>query len=227
MSIFKHVKSGKRFLFIHIPRTSGRFIEQNLEAQGWKWEPIDKNIKLTRRENLDGPNGMYDSVEGTEIAHFHKKLYEKYLDGENIPHISIIRNPIDRFISASIFLTRYYHNLYDKSYEEIQEEAENFFSSSLSFQQIDPRFPESVSWYRPQIDFISDKTHIWKFENGMGNKFSKWISDIVGVDIKMDPNLKSWADFPSKQLKKTNALIANLKIFYKKDFSKFYQNLDE
>ena len=219
MAIFRHVESGKRFLFIHIPRTAGRFVEHNLQAQGWE-QDIDENIELTRQENPTTV-GMYDSVEGIEIAHFHKEYYEKYLDVKDIPHVSIIRNPIDRFISASIYLTKLYE-------DDIQEQIENptLFSSLL----YNFPFPESDSWWRPQIDFLTDKTHIWRFEDGIGDEFSSWISGIVGVDIKMDKDLKYLKhpkmreDSPDSRLKKTDALIDNLKVFYRKDFSKFYQD---
>ena len=223
MAIFKHVESGKRFLFIHIPRTAGRFIELNLKAGGWEWENVNENIKLTRLSNLNGPSAMYDSVEGIEIAHFHKELYEKYLDVKDIPHITIIRNPIDRFMSASLWLTRHRH--------ATQEQIENSFSSALSSLLDDPNFPESVNWFRSQIDFISDKTHIWKFEDGIGDKFSNWISNIVGVNIKMNPNLQYWVSddmtFWANKLKKTDTLVKSIKTFYKKDISKFYKDIDE
>ena len=208
MSTFKHVESGKRFLFIHIPRTAGRFVEWNLESQGWVWD--DKNV-------IDK---MYKSVEGIELAHFHRDFYEKYLDVKDIPHVSIVRNPIDKFISASIWLTRLYG-------DDIQESMED----PMMFSSMIYNFPasESLNWYRPQVDFISDKTHVWKFEDGIGDEFSTWISGIVGVDIKMDKDLKYLKhpkmreDSVESRLKKTDALIDNLKIFYRKDFSTFYQ----
>ena len=222
MGIFKHTKSGKRFFFIHIPRTAGRFIEETLKTQGWEYEVPQKNITLTRLETLNVPGGMYDSVEGIEIAHFHKELYEKYLDIKDIPHVSIIRDPIDRFISASRFLTRYYKTFFNKNDEEIQEYIENSFKSSLYTQQEDPRFPESINWYRAQIDFISDKTNIWRFEDGLGNEFSKWISNIVGINIKTDPHLKYHSDYPAYTLRRTEKLVKCVKNFYKKDIFKFY-----
>ena len=199
MATFKHVESGKRFLFVHIPRTAGRFVEWNLEAQGWVWD--DKNV-------IDK---MYKSVEGIELAHFHREFYEKYLDVKDIPHISIVRNPIDRFISASIWLTRLYG-------DDIQESMED----PMMFSSMIYNFPasESLNWYRPQVDFISDKTHVWKFEDGIGDEFSRWISGIVGVDIKMDKDLKYLKhprmreDSVESRLKKTDALIHNLSIFY-------------
>jgi len=209
MATFKHVESGKRFLFVHIPRTAGRFVEWNLEAQGWVWD--DKNV-------IDK---MYKSVEGIELAHFHREFYEKYLDVKDISHISIVRNPIDRFISASIWLTRLYG-------DDIQESMED----PMMFSSMIYNFPasESLNWYRPQVDFISDKTHVWKFEDGIGDEFSRWISGIVGVDIKMDKDLKYLKhprmreDSVESRLKKTDALIHNLSIFYRKDFFKFYQD---
>jgi len=223
MSVFKHVESGKRFFFIHIPRTAGRFIELNLKAEGWEWENVNEDIKLTRLLNLNGPPAMYDSVEGIEIAHFHKELYKNYFDIKDIPHIAIIRNPIDRFISSSVWLNRHRH--------ATQQQIENSFSSALSSLLDDPNFPESINWFRSQIDFISDKTHIWKFEDGIGNKFSNWISNIVDVNIKMNPTLHYWASddsiFWANKFKKTDTLVNNIKTFYKKDISKFYKEIDE
>ena len=83
----------KRFHFIHIPRTAGRFVESVIE---------DNNFKLE--------NDLSDEIEGVERLHLHRDLYEKYLDIKGITNIAIIRNPIDRFFSCSIFLKRMYGN---------------------------------------------------------------------------------------------------------------------
>ena len=97
MSTFRHEPSGKRFLFVHIPRTAGRFFEQNLlNVNNFVW---DDKVDIDRQ---------YKSIDGVELAHFHREYYEKYLDVEGIPHITIVRNPIERFISCSIFLTELY-----------------------------------------------------------------------------------------------------------------------
>ena len=81
MSTFMHEPSGKRFLFVHIPRTAGRFFEQNLlNANNFVW---DDKVDIDRQ---------YKSIDGVELAHFHREYYEKYLDVEDIPHVSIIRS---------------------------------------------------------------------------------------------------------------------------------------
>ena len=50
----------KRFHFIHIPRTAGRFVESVIE---------DNNFKLE--------NDLSDEIEGVERLHLHRDLYEK------------------------------------------------------------------------------------------------------------------------------------------------------
>ena len=100
MPSFRHKPSGKRFFFAHIPRTAGRYVEANILGNDnqiewdddWEGLGIGKNVM-----------NMYKKV---ELAHFHNEYYEKYLDVEGIPHFSIVRNPFDRFIGASIYLKR-------------------------------------------------------------------------------------------------------------------------
>ena len=47
----------KRFLFVHIPRTAGRFLEENFVENGFEAEQI-----------------IWKSVDGIEVAHFHNEL---------------------------------------------------------------------------------------------------------------------------------------------------------
>jgi hypothetical protein len=207
MSTFKHLETGKRFLFAHIPRTGGRFVEENLKAQGWVWDDSD----VVNRQY------QYESVDGVEIAHFHREYYEKYLNVKDIPHVCIIRNPIDRFISASIYIKLVYG-------DDIQELMEDpmYFHSMLE------NYPctESVNWYRSQLDFLSDKTHVWRFEDGLGENFSSWLSDIVGVDIKMDQSIKySKQDYETNKLDKTPALLDNIRTLYRKEIGQLYPEL--
>ena len=88
MPVYRHnivsFPETKRFHFIHIPRTAGRFFEQNLlKVNNFVW---DDKVNIDRQ---------YKSIDGVELAHFHREYYEKYLDVEGIPHITIVRNPID------------------------------------------------------------------------------------------------------------------------------------
>ena len=191
----------KRFLFIHIPRTAGRFLEENFVENGFEAEQI-----------------IWKSVDGIEIAHFHNELYLKHFDDlSNIPHFTIVRNPIDRFMSCSIFLTRMYG-------DDIQEAMEDpmMFGSMLQ------NFPlsQAVNWFRPQMDFITDDTNIWKFEDGFGSDFDEWLSGVLGVEYKTKsvPYDKLDTD-ETKKLEKTAKLVNNITALYRKDIEQLYPEL--
>ena len=208
MATYKHT-SGKRFLFVHIPRTGGRFIEVNLEKNGWEVEPIDQ---------YGIPHYQHSFIEDCEIAHFHRDLYEKYCDIEGIEQIAVVRNPIDKFFSASTYLITVYG-------KEIQEKLEDY-GEMVS---IIENFPmsETLSWWRPQVDFITDTTHIWKFEDGLGTDFGDWVSDKLGVPFEID----KYANYAmnryegSLKLDRTPKLIDNICKFWREDIEQFYPEL--
>ena len=191
----------KRFLFVHIPRTAGRFLEENFKENGFEAEQI-----------------LWKSVDGIEIAHFHNELYLKHFDDlGSIPHFTIVRNPIDRFISCSIFLSRMYG-------EDIQEAMEDpiMFGSMLQ------NFPltQAVNWFRPQMDFITDDTNIWKFEDGFGSDFDEWMSEILGVEYKTkDVPYNELSTNETKKLEKTAKLVNNITGLYRKDIEQLYPEL--
>ena len=202
MPTYRHQPTGKRFLFVHIPRTAGRFFEANLKTNNFIVEQ----------------DSIWDTVDEVEVAHFHRPLYEKHFDIEGIPHLSIIRNPIDRFFSASIYLKRMYGS-------DIQESMEDpgMFSSMLQ------NFPlvEAVNWYRLQVDFLSQKTQVWKLEDRLTSSFAEWVSDHVGVPFKVDAFTEYRTDIDEgvNKLERTDALIKNVKQFCKKDIEQLYPEL--
>ena len=208
MATYKH-SSGKRFLFVHIPRTGGRFIEVNLEKNGWEVEPIDQ---------YGIPHYQHSFIEDCEIAHFHRDLYEKYCDIEGIEQIAVVRNPIDKFFSASTYLITVYG-------KEIQEKLEDY-DEMVS---IIENFPmsETLSWWRPQVDFVTDTTHIWKFENGLGTDFGSWLGEKLGVPFEID----KYANYAmnryegSFKLDRTPKLIDNICKFWREDIEQFYPEL--
>ena len=208
MATYKH-SSGKRFLFVHIPRTGGRFIEVNLEKNGWEVEPIDQ---------YGIPHYQHSFIEDCEIAHFHRDLYEKYCDIEGIEQIAVVRNPIDKFFSASTYLITVYG-------KEIQEKLEDY-DQMVS---IIENFPmsETLSWWRPQVDFVTDTTHIWKFEDGLGTNFGDWVSEKLGVPFEID----KYANYAmnryegSLKLDRTPKLIDNICKFWREDIEQFYPEL--
>ena len=198
MPVYRQDK--KRFHFIHIPRTAGRFVESVIE---------DNNFKLE--------NDLSDEIEGVERLHLHRDLYEKYLDIKGITNIAIIRNPIDRFFSCSIFLKRMYGN-------DIQEAMED----PIMFSMMLKNFPltQAVNWFRPLSDFITEDTYIWKFENGFKDEFEEWISDVLNFPFTVrDVPYEKLSTDETNKLNKSDRLIENIKQFWREDIEQFYPEL--
>ena len=83
---------------------------------------------------------------------------------------------------------------------------------------VDPSF--SANWFRSQVDFMNDKTKIWKYENGFGKDFCNWISDTVSFPFNIK-SLDYTKVYVKDKFKKTKTLIDNIRKFYKKDFEVF------
>ena len=207
MATYKH-KSGKRFLFVHIPRTGGRFIEVNLEKNGWEVEPIDY---------YGIPHYQHSFIDDCEIAHFHRELYEKHCEIEGLEQIAVIRNPIDKFFSASTYLVTVYG-------QEVKERLEDY-DEMVS---IIKNFPmaETLSWWKPQVEFLTEKTHLWKFEKGLGTDFGDWVSDKLGVPFEIDPYMNyATNDYEGFKLDKSDKLIQNIRKFCSQDIEQLYPEL--
>ena len=207
MPTFVHKETGKKIFFAHIPRTAGRFVEANLLKNGFDWGD----------SHLDTGLGVMSVVNNIEIAHYHRKYYQKYLNvEEDTLQFSIVRNPLTRFISGSIYLKRTYGN-------DIQSQMEDPMLFGSMIQNLP--FEGSWNWYRPQVDFLSNQTHVWKFENKIGDEFAAWLSDIIGINLKFDDNV----EYPKShdegnKLKMSPALEVNIRGAYNKDFEVLYQN---
>jgi hypothetical protein len=207
MPTFVHKETGKKVFFAHIPRTAGRFVEANLLANGFDWGD----------SHLDTGLGVMSVVNGVEIAHYHREYYQEYLNVENIPHFSIVRSPITRFISGSLYLKRTYG-------EDIQSIMEDPIMFSSMIQNLP--FKESWNWYRPQVDFLTNKTHVWKFEDKIGDEFVSWLSGIIELDLKFDDNIAyPKSSDEGNKLKKSPQLELNIRSAYKKDFEVLYKNV--
>ena len=171
--------------------------------------------------NLDTGLGVMTMKYGSEIAHWHREIYEEHLDVKDIPNFSIIRNPFDKFISGSVYLKR----LYGDDCQELFEDENLFYSMLANIPTLDSNF--SANWFKPQADFMTDRTHIWKYEDGMGENFVSWLSGIMGVDLEFDEDI----EYPKSRdegnkLKKTPKLIHNLRQLYRKDIELYYPELE-
>ena len=208
MPTYKHLFNNKRTLVIHIPRTAGRFVDA-----------LFKSNKFT-------PEGTYGIVE----SHYHKELYEEHLNVKGIPYIAVVRNPIDRFVSSSMFLKRKYGD----AVGIIMENPDDFnmivdtywvdhnLEDVLSDREVDG----AVNWFRPQSDYITDETYVWKFEDGFGDAFGNWVSNVLEIPFEIKdvpyPRLKGIDE--GDKLVVSERLKENIRNYYYEDFKRFYPN---
>ena len=76
--------------------------------------------------------------------------------------------------------------MYGPDIQEAMENQSQFFSMLKDFP-----IPEAINWYRPQVDFLSERTHIWRYEDGLRKPFADWVSDILGIPF----TINAWADY--------------------------------
>ena len=106
--------------------------------------------------------------------------------------------------------------------EQVMEEHQSFVSTLKAMIW---HYPESANWFRSQVDFVTDKTHVWKFENGFGDNFTNWLSGIVGVDLTFDKEVQ----YPKQRdegnkFNLTSKHIDNIRDYYSEDFTEFYSD---
>jgi hypothetical protein len=211
-SMLIHNKLIKSFVyFIHIPRTGGRFINSIFLN--------DKNY-ITSFKNYDS---FYKNRVIPHLTYPHYLDLDKFfinynnLDGFNIKsieHFTVVRNPFCKFKSSiKAFLTceKDLSNIIDLSKNELQ-----FFINEINSNTND-------NWFISQSSFISSQTKIWKYENGIGVDFVKWIKKEFNFDIKNTNAgyLKKCYDSTNLDLDSLEKIRPIIKEIYKEDFIKF------
>lgn len=158
-----YYSGDKKIFHIHIPRTAGRYI---------------KEIFISNFYEVTFANYSYRFY-GIEIPHLHYPLYNFLEDVEDSPHFAIVRNPYDRFKSHIKKIIKANH--FDKTIVESMKDK-NFLRSFLDNEKYKSMYQSNV--LRNQIEFISPKTKIYKFENGFGINYIDWMNENFNLNLK-------------------------------------------
>tara|TARA_R110002020_G_scaffold31431_2_gene97962 strand:- start:1092 stop:1736 length:645 start_codon:yes stop_codon:yes gene_type:complete len=210
--IFHHTKTHKRFFFIHIPRTAGRFLIENFKENGYKIED-HLTKRILKEEEIN--NYLCECHDKIENGHAHYSHYKKWKNIKDLPFITIVRDPIDKFFSSSFPLSK----KYNQSYLESWTNFERIFSIQTKYKS---------SWWLPQHEFISPHTQVWKYEKGFDKAFCEWISSILSSDFTIKIKTYAKSNYDQSTFKRTNALVANIKKFYHQDFQRlaYFKGVD-
>ena len=172
---------NKNIYFVHIPRTGGRYVHRLLAENGHQ-----VSVDFTSR------------FKGKEVPHLTYPEYEIYLNFLNCTKFTIVRNPLNRFISAiSNDVT-----MNDKTLEKILLNQESFNDYS--------------NWYSPQINFLNKDLKIYRFEDSLGPTFNKWLEDNLNLKIKKEfHNNYDYSENLVSLTEKQKELVKN---YYYKDY---------
>jgi len=206
MGIFK--QDNNKCYFIHIPRTGGRYISQLFEFNEVECSYHKINEYQAR---------------GIDSTHLHYPLYNHFLKVKDIPHITIVRNPLDKFYSCiknMHFIHKIDYNKFMTSWDKFYD----FVTIQIEIQSY------HNNWFLPQHKFISNKTHIWKYENGFGKNFVEWIFEKTKIKLTNIDDIK-YDEFAGEFQKNNKSYRLNkniekyVQIFYKQDYELFDYDL--
>ena len=194
-------KDDLNFYFVHIPRTGGEYVKTLLTSNEFK-----SNFNCFPR--------VY--YKGVEIMHLHESLLLDFNIYKNSKKFTIVRNPLSRFISAA----NIDFNL--NSYLKWKLNTVDNVLDYITFQKNGDS--SRNNWFRSQYEFISKDCSVWKFEDGFGKNFQKFLLNKLNIPLH---NLNiNWKN-PYKNI---NLINFNLEIIqkavsiaYKIDYDKFYR----
>jgi hypothetical protein len=193
----------KKIFFIHIPRTAGRYIRE---------------LFLKNEYGVSHADWFADQQKcGIEIPHLHYPLYD-LLPIKDLPIFAVIRNPFDR-IKKSLAT-----QLMGPSWGPDLKKEENFYTCIEEHRKYDSYHN---NWYRPQCEFLSPNTKLWKFDWGFKDQFCKWLNEtfnlnVAHIKINYDKiSVEDTLSIPSHIEKDLEDLKPFVKKYYHQDYKLF------
>ena len=198
----------QNLLFIHIPKTGGTVIENNIKKKYKQTLYSGVTNKL-----LDNPYNKKSLQHQfyTTIYKFKKKLDVNF---DNIKIFSIVRNPYDRIISDL-----FWNKLIKKHFTA--EQVYNVIKNNYLYRD------DLDNHNKPQYKFIVDENselikNIKIFRTETLNESNDDLSKFVGfnINIRKEGINKDYSNYLNKNS------ISLINIFYKKDFELFNYKLE-
>ena len=151
---------------------------------------------------------------GITGPHLHYPLYNEYFDVKDMIHFTIARNPFDRFKSTLKGA------LQDESLDFIFKKG--FYNGMKKLRDSEPGYKNN--WFRPQHEFVSKTTNIWRLEDGLGDNFRKWMLEKFNVETKDNIKIGDYSKDAYDKVEVPDSVDKYkpcVKKYYKKDFERF------
>lgn len=241
MALFQ--AKNKSIYHIHIPRTGGKYISelihQNNFDQSFESQIVYPNTNdLTLDENIELEENGYQiyglEYKGVSITHLHYPLYNEISDEiKKAEKFAIVRDPYDRFASSLGATCLRTENGYNWQMVCDDLKDKDYFFKFMDLMKNYSEYKNNC--FRPQVEFVDKKTKIYKFEDGLGENFTKWFEENFSIKIRdkntegedlIDPNSLTF-EHEKKKLQiqddvKIDPIIKEyVREFYAKDYETF------
>ena len=186
---------NRNIYFVHIPRTAGRFIRNTLIQNG-------HNVIQY---------GSYEShYRGKETLHLTYPEYHDFLNNYALKKFSVVREPVDRFIS-----------MITKNWMFNKEKIDKMFRSQEDFDQTisNEILNNPSNFFVPQVNFVDYNTKIWKFEDNFKDEFVEWM--MYNFNIKIDKLGSSDEGVEMNKIILNKEKIKYIQNYYYKDYKLF------
>jgi hypothetical protein len=138
-------------------------------------------------------------------------------DVENSKQFAIVRDPFTRFASsAHCMINEWYSDMEDQVISSL--ETEEGLKHFIEYHAITKRY--NSNWMRPQNEFLSDKTLVYKFEDGLTKNFITWFNENFNdnVEIKEYSYYGDPAELKENKIKENKKIESLIKNYYFEDY---------
>lgn len=209
--------------YLHIPRTAGRYTTNLLTNNGYEYV-----------NNFPGSGHRSIYWKGKELLHLNLKE-EKDLAAlckRKLPEkrFTVIRNPVDKFISFSAMYYSFirllgvgWKEMEDpNTFKEIMENVGFIGGKEGQVQEMFFGFRnmENNSCL-DQRKFIDDTVKVWKFENGLGKNFVEWLNDEMKLDVKSIEVSYPMRSFDQHESEFSDALLSTISNYFDDEMKYF------
>ena len=193
-------KGESELFFVHIPRSGGRYI----------------NYLFKDLNGYDSWYGMANKFyKGVEQMHLHLKLLKELPEYISSPKFTVVRNPVDRFISMMTADFSLHNHLNKKLIVSDLKVFKIYLKDTPIYRAY------FTNWFKPQYEFIGKDCKIWRYEDGFGKSFHDFLYKEFNIVLKVKKQkIIAPTKFDNnKTLKLKPEFIKEVKKFYRKDYT--------
>jgi len=147
--------------------------------------------------------------------HLHLKLLKELPEYKSSPKFTVVRNPVDRFISMMTADFSLHNHLNKKLIVSDLKVFKIYLKDTPIYRAY------FTNWFKPQYEFIGRDCKIWRYEDGFGKSFHDFLYKEFNIVLKVKKQkiIAATKYDNNKTLKLKPEFIKEVKKFYRKDYA--------